>query len=423
MQTLGLLMVATAAAIATPTPDARIGAAAEALAPLLVEVRRDIHMNPELGNRETRTGALVADRLRALGLEVRYPVARTGVVAVLRGGRPGRVAALRADLDALPIEEHNDVPYRSRAAGVKHACGHDAHTAIVLGVAEVLAGLRDRMPGTAVFLFQPAEEGPPEGEDGGAPLMIREGALDEPRVEAIFGLHVDPVLDAGTIGWSAGPIFASSDRFTLTVAGRKTHGAYPHTGLDPVPVAAAMVDALQLIVSRQIDARAPKVLTIGSIHGGNRFNIIADEVEMQGTIRALDEEIRAALKERMARTVRGVAEANGTTATLRFVGDGNPVTLNDAALARASVPSLVRACGAGHVLEVAPQMGAEDFAHYASTIPGFYVKLGVRNGDRGITAMIHTEDFDLDEASLPFGVRALATVLWDFMTPAPPVAR
>jgi len=423
MQTLGLLMVATAAAIATPTPDARIGAAAEALAPLLVEVRRDIHMNPELGNRETRTGALVADRLRALGLEVRYPVARTGVVAVLRGGRPGRVAALRADLDALPIEEHNDVPYRSRAAGVKHACGHDAHTAIVLGVAEVLAGLRDRMPGTAVFLFQPAEEGPPEGEDGGAPLMIREGALDEPRVEAIFGLHVDPVLDAGTIGWSAGPIFASSDRFTLTVAGRKTHGAYPHTGLDPVPVAAAMVDALQLIVSRQIDARAPKVLTIGSIHGGNRFNIIADEVEMQGTIRALDEEIRAALKERMARTVRGVAEANGTTATLRFVGDGNPVTLNDAALARASVPSLVRACGAGHVLEVAPQMGAEDFAHYASKIPGFYVKLGVRNGDRGITAMIHTEDFDLDEASLPFGVRALATVLWDFMTPAPPVAR
>jgi len=428
MQTLGLLIVAAAAAVATPTvatptPDARIGAAAEALAPRLVEVRRDIHMNPELGNRETRTGALVADRLRALGLEVHYPVARTGVVAILRGGRPGRVAALRADIDALPIEERNDVPYRSRAAGVKHACGHDAHTAIVLGVAEVLAGLRDRLPGTVVFLFQPAEEGPPEGEDGGAPLMIREGALDEPHVQAIFGLHVDPTLDAGTIGWSAGPIFASSDRFAITVAGRKTHGAYPHTGLDPVPVAAAMVDALQLIVSRQIDAGAPKVLTIGSIHGGNRFNIIADEVEMQGTIRALDEEVRAALKERMARTVRGVAEANGTTATLRFVGDGNPVTLNDAALARASVPSLVRACGAGDVLEVAPQMGAEDFAHYARKVPGFYVKLGVRNGERGITAMIHTEDFDLDEAALPFGVRALATVLWDFMAATPAVAR
>jgi amidohydrolase len=423
MPTLGVLIVAATAAAATATPDAGIRAAADALAPRLVEVRRDIHMNPELGNREARTGALVADRLRALGLEVRYPVARTGVVAVLRGGRPGRVAALRADLDALPIEERNEVPYRSRVAGVKHACGHDAHTAVVLGVAEVLAELRDRMPGTVVFLFQPAEEGPPEGEDGGAPLMIREGVLDEPHVQAIFGLHVDPLLDAGTIGWSAGPIFASSDRFSLTVAGRKTHGAYPHTGLDPVPVAAAMVDALQLIVSRQIDAGAPKVLTIGSIHGGNRFNIIADEVEMQGTIRALDEEVRAALKERMARTVRGVAEANGTTAALRFVGDGNPVTLNDPALARASVPSLRRACGTGNVLEVAPQMGAEDFAHYARKVPGFYVKIGVRNGKRGVTAMIHTEDFDLDEASLPFGVRALATVLWDFMAAPPAVAR
>jgi len=414
---------AAASTAAMATPDARIRAAAEALAPGLVEVRRDIHMNPELGNRETRTGALVADRLRSLGLEVRHPVARTGVVAVLRGGRPGRVAALRADLDALPIAERNDVPYRSRAAGVKHACGHDAHTAVVLGVAEVLAGLRDRLPGTVVFLFQPAEEGPPEGEDGGAPLMIRDGALDDPPVEAIFGLHVDPLLGTGTIGWSAGPIFASSDRFSITVAGRRTHGAYPHTGLDPVPVAAAMVDALQLIVARQIDARAPKVLTIGSIHGGNRFNIIADEVEMQGTIRALDEEVRATLKERMARTVRGVAEANGTTAALRFVGAGNPVTLNDPALARASVPALARACGADRVLEVTPQMGAEDFAHYAREVPGFYVKLGVRNEARGITAMIHTEDFDLDEASIPFGVRALATMLWDYLAAPPAVAR
>jgi amidohydrolase len=411
------------AATGSATPDARIRAAAEALAPRLVEVRRDLHMHPELGNRETRTGALVADRLRALGLEVRYPVARTGVVAVLRGGRPGRVAAVRADIDALPIQERNDVPYRSTVPGVKHACGHDGHTSMVLGVAEVLSGLREQLPGTVVFLFQPSEEGPPEGEEGGAPLMIREGALDDPKAEAIFGLHVDPLLDAGTIGWSAGPIYASSDRFAITVAGHTTHGAYPHTGLDPIPVAADMVGALQTIVSREIDAQAPKVLTIGSIHGGNRFNIIAGDVEMQGTLRALDDGVRAALKERMARTVDGVAAAHGTTATLRFVGEGNPVTRNDAALAHASVPGLERACGTGRVIEVAPQMGAEDFAHYAQRIPGFYVKLGVRNTERGITAMIHTEDFDLDEAALPVGVRALATVLWDFLSTPPRVSR
>ena len=412
-----------AAAGASAAPDARIREAADALAQHLVEVRRDIHMHPELGNRETRTGALVADRLRALGLEVRYPVARTGVVAVLRGGRPGRVAAVRADIDALPIQERNDVPYRSTVPGVKHACGHDAHTTVVLGVAEVLAGQRDRLPGSVVFLFQPSEEGPPEGEDGGAPLMIREGALDDPKAEAIFGIHVDPLLDAGTIGWTAGPIFASSDRFAITVAGRTTHGAYPHTGLDPIPVAADMVGALQTIVSREIDARAPKVLTIGTIHGGNRFNIIAGDVEMQGTLRALDDEVRAALKERMARTVDGVAAAHGTTATLRFLGEGNPVTRNDAGLARASVPGLERACGKDKVVEVAPQMGAEDFAHYAQRIPGLYVKLGVRNTERGITAMIHTEDFDLDEAALPVGVRALATVLWDFMAAPRQVTR
>jgi amidohydrolase len=397
----------------TAAPQAEIARAADAMQERLVALRRDLHEHPELGNRETRTGALLAERLKTLGLEVRYPVAKTGVVAVLRGGLPGPVTGLRSDIDALPIQERNDVPYRSQNPGVKHACGHDAHATIVLGTAEVLAGLKARLPGTVVFLFQPAEEGPPEGEEGGATLMMKEGALDDPKVTAIYGLHMDPTLDVGTIGWSIGPIYASSDRFAIEVAGKKTHGAYPHTGLDPVPIAAEMVTALQTIVSRQIDARQPSVLTIGSIHGGNRFNIIADQVTLEGTIRALDETVRAALKEKMARTVAGIAAAHGTTATLRWVGDGNPATLNDATLTRAALPALERVCGREHVREVQPQMGAEDFAHYARRVPGLYVKMGVRNEAKGITAMIHTEDFDLDEAVLPLGVRAMANVIWD----------
>lgn len=410
---LGAFALAAALAAA---PDADIDAAVRAMTPRLVETRRDLHMNPELGNRETRTSALVADRLRALGLQVRYPVAKTGVVGILKGGRPGRVVALRADLDALPIEERNDVPYKSHVPGVKHACGHDGHTTIVLGVAEVLSGLKARLPGTVVFLFQPAEEGPPEGEKGGAPLMIEEGVLDDPKVEAIFGLHMDPLFDVGTIGWAKGPIYASSDRFVVTVTGKKTHGAYPQTGIDPIPVAAEIVQALQLIVSRQTDTLDPKVLTIGSIHGGNRNNIIADDVVLDGTIRTLDAAVRKDLKERMARTVEGVAAADGASAKIRWVGEGNPPTVNDATLARASVKALERATGPGRTIEVRPQMGAEDFAHYALRVPGFYVKLGVRNEAKGITAMVHTEDFDMDEAVLPLGVRAMTNVIWDFLS-------
>jgi amidohydrolase len=407
--------VLLAAAAATSAPDAEIRAAAEALAPALVATRRDIHQHPELGNRETRTGTLVAERLRALGLEVRHPVAKTGVVGILRGGRPGPVVAVRADLDALPIPERNDVPYKSQNAGVKHACGHDAHTTIGLGTAEVLSKLKARLPGTVVFVFQPAEEGPPEGEEGGAPLMIKEGVLDQPKVQAMFGLHMDPLLDIGEVGWAAGPIFASSDRFKIEIQGKKTHGAYPHTGLDPVPVAAEMIQALQLVVSRQIDAQSPKVLTIGAIHGGNRFNIIADEVTLEGTIRTLDAAVRRDIKERLQRTVSGVAATHGVTATLRYVGEGNTVTVNDAALTRASVPSLQRVYGAEKTKEVKPQMGAEDFASFAEKVPALYIKMGMKNEARGITAMIHTEDFDIDERVLPQGVQAMSTLVWDYL--------
>jgi amidohydrolase len=416
MQLLALALLAAAPG-APATPDAEIRAAAERIAPAVVALRRDLHAHPELSNREERTGRLVAERLRGLGIEVRYPVAKTGVVGVLRGGRPGGVVALRADMDALPIDETNDLPFRSQVKGVMHACGHDGHTAMLLGAAEVLAALKGRLPGTVVLLFQPAEEGGPEGEEGGAPLMVKEGALDDPKVEAVFGLHVGSWVSVGQAGWTDGPIFASSDTFRIEVEGKTVHGAQPHMGLDPIPVAAEIVQALQLIVSRQIDGRQPRVLTIGRIEGGTRFNVIAGRVTMDGTLRTHDPTVRAEIKSRMARTVRGVAEAHGTTATLRFLDDGNPPTVNDTALARdVAVPALRRVFGTG-ALRVEPQMVAEDFPFFGEKAPYFYFLLGTRNDAKGIGSVNHTATFDVDEDALPLGVRALATLAWDFLCP------
>jgi amidohydrolase len=414
---LALLAAAAPAVPATPaTPDALIRAAAERIAPAVVALRRDLHAHPELSNREERTGHLVAERLRELGLEVRCPVAKTGVVGVLRGGRPGGVAALRADMDALPIEETGRLAFQSRVRGVMHACGHDAHTAILLGAAEVLAGLRKELPGTVVFLFQPAEEGPPAGEEGGARLMVKEGALDAPKVEAVFGLHVGGWTAAGQAGFSDGPIFASSDSFTIEVEGRTVHGAQPHMGLDPIPVASEIVLALQTIVSRQIDGRQPRVLTIGRIQGGTRHNIIAGRVTLDGTLRTLDAAVRAQIKARLARTVKGVAEAHGTTASLRFPDEGTPPTVNDAALSRGvGIPALERVFGQGAV-RVEPQMVAEDFPFYAEKAPTFFFLLGTRNEAKGIASVNHTSDFDVDEDALPLGVRAMATLAWDYLS-------
>ena len=338
-------------------------------------------------------------------------------MGILRGGRPGPVVAVRADLDALPIQERNDVPYKSRNDGVKHACGHDAHTAIVLGAAEVLAKMKDRLPGTVVFLFQPAEEGPPEGEEGGADadaegrrLRRSEGAGD---LRAAHGPARSPV---GDVGWSIGPIFASSDTFAIEVVGRKTHGAYPHTGIDPIPVAAEIVQALQLVVSRQIDAQNPKVLTIGSIQGGNRHNIIADAVTMQGH--------DAHARRPRAPGPEGPHRAHGQRRRGSARDDGHPPlrgrrrSRRRATRPRTPAPRC-RACSGctarTHTQEVAPQMGAEDFAQFAERVPALYVKMGVRNEARGITAMIHTEDFDIDEAVLPLGVRAVATLVFDHL--------
>ena len=300
------------AASADAAREQQIARAAEALRQQLISQRRDFHMHPELSNREERTARVVAERLRALGLEdVKTGVAKHGVVALLKGAKPGPVVAVRADMDALPIQETIDVSYKSQNPGVKHACGHDVHMTVELGVAEVLSKMRDQIAGTIKFIFQPAEEGAPVGEEGGAQLMIKEGALENPRPQAIFGLHTMPSIEAGQIAYHSGPAMASADRFAITIRGKRSHGAQPQLGVDAVVIAAECVTALQTIRSRRIDPLEPLVITMGTIKGGDRNNIIADEVRMEGTMRALSEEVRARAQELMRQTLAGVTAAHG----------------------------------------------------------------------------------------------------------------
>jgi amidohydrolase len=323
----------------------------------VVAWRRDFHEHPELSNRESRTGKIVADYLKSLGLDVRYPVAHNGVVATLKGGRPGGVVALRADMDALPVTEEVDLPFRStvrtqfngQEVGVMHACGHDGHTAMLMGAATILAGMRDRIPGTVKFIFQPAEEGVPPGEQGGAPMMIREGALENPKVDAIFGLHVFP-MHTGEIHYRSGGIMASSDRYQIVINGKQTHGAVPWGGVDPIVVASQVVMGMQTIVSRQADiTKAPAVVTVGRINGGIRFNIIPDSVFLEGTIRTFDPAMRDDIIMRLRRTAESIAAASGATARVILAGDGNPATVNDAALVSRMLPTLQRVAGQDNV--------------------------------------------------------------------------
>jgi amidohydrolase len=393
----------------------QIAQAAEAMRPQLVAQRRDFHKHPELSNREERTSRVIAEKLRALGFDdVKTGVGKHGVVGLLKGARPGPVVAVRADMDALPIQETLDVPYKSENAGVKHACGHDVHMAVQLGVAEILSKRRDLIGGTIKFIFQPAEEGPPAGEEGGAKLMVKEGVLENPRPSAIFGLHVMPNIEVGQIGYNSGPAMASADRFTITVRGRKVHGAYPHDGIDAVVVAAECVSALQTIRSRRVNTQEPLVLTIGSIHGGNRFNIVTDEVKMEGTVRTLNEDVRRRVKEMMHETLAGVTAAYGAKYELDYV-EGAAVTYNEPALVEATLPTLRRAVGEANVIAPKPQMGAEDFSYFQQVVPGFFYFLGVGNKAKGITAMIHTPEFDVDEESLVVGVKAMTNVLLDYL--------
>ncbi|HEV2672462.1 MAG TPA: amidohydrolase [Gemmatimonadales bacterium] len=387
--------------------------------------RRDIHQHPELSNRETRTAELVANHLRSLGLEVRTGVAHTGVVGVLRGGKPGPVVALRADMDALPVSEEVDVPFASKVrttyngqdVGVMHACGHDTHTAMLMGVAEVLAGMRKDLPGTVKFIFQPAEEGAPTGERGGAELMIEEGALDDPKPSAIFGLHVLP-FPAGEIRYRPGGIMASADAFRIIVRGRQTHGAQPWNGVDPIVVASQIVLGLQTITSRQVDLTAgPDVITVGAINGGVRFNIIPDSVVMLGTIRTFDTAVRNDIHQRIRRTAESIAQSAGATAQVA-IDTFTAVTYNDPALTQQLLPTLREVAGANHVTLTQPITPAEDFSRYQQRIPGVFFFLGITppGTDPAKAAPNHSPRFFVDEAALPVGVRALAHVAVDYLS-------
>jgi len=400
--------------------EQQIAQQAEAMRGKLVEQRRDFHMHPELSNREERTSRIVAERLRSLGMDdVKTGVARHGVVALLKGSKAGPVVAVRADMDALPVQETIDVPYKSQNPGVKHACGHDVHTTVQLGVAEILGKMRSEIPGTIKFIFQPAEEGPPVGEQGGASLMVKEGVLENPRPQALFGLHVrpnvdKPVIEVGQIGYHIGAVMASSDRFTLKITGKMSHGAWPHDGIDAIVVAAECINALQTIRSRRIDTTDPLVITIGKITGGNRFNIIADKVEMEGTVRTLNEAVREKAFKLMRDTLAGITAAFDAKYDLKFE-EGNPMTHNDPKLTEETLPVLRRMVGAANVVLLKPVMGAEDFAYYHQVIPGFYYNLGVGNKAKGISAMLHTAEFDVDEESLVVGVKVMASVLLDYL--------
>jgi len=409
-----LAVTATALGARTPETD-EISRAAESLRPQLVEWRRDFHMHPELSNREERTARVIAERLRAMGFDdVETGVARHGVVALLKGAKPGPVVAVRADMDALPVTETLDVPYKSQNPGVKHACGHDVHMAVALGVAQILSSHRDLIHGTVKFIFQPAEEGAPEGEEGGADLMVREGALENPRPLAIFGLHTNPAIEVGGIGFHSGPAMASSDRFTIIIRGKKAHGAQPHLGIDPVVVAAEAVLALQTIRSRRIDPVEPLVVSVGIIQGGNRFNIIADEVKLSGTVRAHSENVRRRVPELMREILGGITAAHGASYTLDWDSRA-PMVLNDPALVNETLPVMKRVLGEANVTPLPPFMVSEDFAFYQQVIPGFFYFLGVGNKSKGITAGWHTPEFDADEDSLVVGTKVMTNVLVDYL--------
>ena len=385
----------------------------------VVAWRRDFHQHPELGNQETRTAKVIADELRKLGYEVKTGVAGTGVVGVLKGGRPGPVVALRSDMDALPVTEQVDLPFKSTAkaewngqqVGVMHACGHDNHMAIQLGVATVLAKLRDRIPGTVTLLFQPAEEGP-----GGAEPMVKAGVLENPKVDAVFGLHVFP-FPAGSIQYRPGPMMASADSFVIRVKGRQTHGAVPWGGVDPIVIGSQIVLALQTIISRTVNiTEAPAVVTVGRFTGGNRSNIVPEEIELEGTVRAFDEAVRKSIHDRIRSIASNISASAGGTATVEF-GLGYPVTRNDPALTERMVPTLRRVAGAENV-KLGPLTGtAEDFSYFQQQVPGMFIFLGVTPRDQDYTKapQNHSPLFFADESALPVGVKVMTNLALDFL--------
>jgi amidohydrolase len=425
-------VVASAATTATVPADLDalhrdIDKLAGQVEPHVIANRRYIHQHPELSNRETETAKYIAEHLRALGIDVQTGIARTGVVGVLRGGQPGPVVALRSELDALPVTEEGNLPFKStvrstydgKEVGVMHACGHDAHMGILLGVAEVLSQLKPRLHGTVKFIFQPAEEGAPPGEEGGAALMIKEGVLDkDPKPTAIFALHVGNEQETGQVAYRAGGIMAGVDNLDVVVHGHATHGAKPWGGVDPIVVASQIVLGLQTIVSRQLDiTAAPTVITIGKIEGGVRSNVISDEVKMEGTIRTFDPKVRQDVLDRIKRTAEDIAAASGARAEVRFDSEvAYPVTYNDPALTARMLPTLTRVVGAKQLIETPPATWSEDFSFYQQKIPGVFVFLGVRKPGASMEeyAPNHSPRFKVDEDALELGVRVLANLAVDY---------
>lgn len=386
--------------------------------------RKQIHENPELGNREFKTAKLVADHLRKLGLEVTEGVAKTGVVGILKGGKPGPCIALRADMDGLPVTEKTNLAFASKVktiynnqeVGVMHACGHDTHVAILMSVAEILSSVKNDLKGTVKFIFQPAEEGSPEGEEGGAELMVKEGVMDNPKVDAVFGLHIESAIEVGTIEYKPGAFMAAADWFRITVKGKPSHGSQPWLGVDPIAVSAQIIDGLQRIVSRQSElTKAPVVITVGKINGGVRNNIISEECILEGTIRTLDEKMHGDVHEKIRKTVTNIAEANGAIADIN-IDDQTLVTYNTPALVQKMLPSLQMAAGRENVTERNWVTGAEDFSFYGTKAPSFFFYLGgMPKGNDPLKAPPHhTAEFFVDDAGMKTGIKAFCQIVLDY---------
>lgn len=420
---LGILLSVTLSAF-PPDMSREIDAATVKIMPKVIEWRRHIHQYPELSNREFKTAKYVEDHLRKLGLEVRTGIAKTGVVGILKGSQPGPVIGLRADMDALPVTERNSLPFASKATGeyngqtvgVMHACGHDTHVAMLMGAAELLAGMKEKIKGTVVFIFQPAEEGAPAGEEGGAPLMIKEGVMDNPKIDAIFGIHVNSQTKAGTIKYKSGAIMASSDWFQIKVKGRQTHGAYPWLGNDPIAAAAQIYTGLQMIVSRQSElTKAPVVITVGKINAGVRENIIPEELIMAGTIRTLDSAMQKDVHQKIRHTAQKIAESMGTTAEVT-IETKTLVTYNTPDLVKKMLPSLEKAAGKENVRETEWVTGAEDFSFFGEKAPSFFFQIGgmPEGKEPKDAAPHHTPDFFIDDSRLDVGVKAFANIVFDY---------
>jgi amidohydrolase len=420
-----LIIISFTTAHANGTLKEQVDLSADRIEPKVIEWRRHFHQFPELSNREFKTAEKIAEHLKNLDLEVKTGIAHTGVVGLLKGGRPGPVVALRADIDALPVTERVDVPFASKVrtryeghdVGVMHACAHDAHIAILMGVAEILTSMKNDLKGSVKFIFQPAEEGAPQGEEGGAELMVAEGVLENPKVDVIFGLHVWSLKQVGTIGYRPESTMAATDGLRITVKGKQTHGSTPWTGVDPITVSAQIIMGLQTIISRQTElTEDAAVITIGSIHGGVRSNIIPDQVEMVGTIRTLNTEMQDKIHEKIRLTVTKIAESAGAVADVR-IKKGYPVTYNDPELTVMMLPSLKEAAGAENVKLVKAITGAEDFSFFQQQVPGLYFFIGgMPKGTKPEEAAPHhSPDFYIDESCLKLGVRALSYLVIDYM--------